>query len=169
MVKYDSSIIQTLVHQLYSKANFIVIFDAVIGLILGSFIGYGTLAVYRSAGGVGLVIGAIIGLLIGNEIGLSKALLYKFQAQMLLTQVEIENNTHRLIEISATTSDMIEVVQDMCDTYKENTAHENSLRWLASFFEGFWKSDSHCYKIKMSIRDLDHLGRREQKLNLQGL
>ncbi len=71
MVKYDSSVIQTVVDQLHSKANFIVIFYGVIGLILGSFI------------------------VLGER--------------------------------------------------------------------------SRCYKIKISIRDLDHLKRREQKLNLQGL
>ena len=83
MIKYDSSTIQALAHQLSRRADFIVIFYGVIGLILGCIIGYGTFLVagYKGDGGT---IGAIIGFFIGNEIGLSKALLYKFQAQMLL-------------------------------------------------------------------------------------
>ncbi|WP_414530861.1 hypothetical protein [Nodularia chucula] len=115
MVKYDPSVIQAIVEQLYSKANSILISHRVIGVIVGCLIGSGGAASIRGSAIIGLFIGGLIGYVIGNEMGLSKSLLYKFQAQMLLTQVEIEKNTYKLIEISAKTSDIIEVVQDFAD------------------------------------------------------
>jgi hypothetical protein len=114
MVEYDPSVIQAIVQQLYNKAKWTVIFNGIVGLIAGGTIGFSSFSI-NSAGGTGLILGSIFGFFIGNEIGLSKSLLYKFQAQTLLTQVEIEKNTRELLDIRGITSDISSIVQDIAD------------------------------------------------------
>jgi hypothetical protein len=114
-MKYDPFVVQTIAQQLHDKANYIYVIYGVLGIIAGCLIGYSLFSTV-GYGVIGLVIGAVIGFFVGNEIGLSKSLFHKFHAQMLLTQLEIEKNTHRLIEISATTSEIIDLVQDLTDT-----------------------------------------------------
>lgn len=114
MVKYDPSETHSVVQQLYCWANFVIVFYGLLGLIVGFFVVYGVILI-----GVGreniIEIGAIIGSIIGIEIGISKAINCKFKAQMLLTQVKIEKNTYMLSEISQTTSNIIDVVENILD------------------------------------------------------
>lgn len=114
MVKYNPYDIHSVVQQLYFWANFVIVFYGLLGLIFGIFVGYGFIMIAGARDNI-FEIGAIIGSIIGIEIGISKAITYKFKAQMLLTQVKIEKNTYTLSEISSITSNIIDVVENIAD------------------------------------------------------
>jgi uncharacterized protein YacL len=122
VVIYDPSVIQEVVSQLYNKASRILTTYRILGVIVGLIIGAGIDATLRAItyqGGMPLItmiIGGIVGYVFGNEMGLSKSLLYKFQGQMLLSQVEIVANTDKLIELNNTSGQTLEEVQKLVDT-----------------------------------------------------
>lgn len=116
MVEYDPSIIREVIQRLDSKAKGTVIFNALLGIFVGGAIGSLTgFIVFRGSESLSILFSLVLGFCIGNEIGLSKSLAYKFQAQMLLTQVEIERNTRKLLDIRDITSDIDSTIQNIAD------------------------------------------------------
>jgi len=93
MVQYDPAVIQEFAERLYKKAMSVVVTYTMIGVLLGSAIGF---FIEHSRGRIdmsflyiGLIVGAVIGYVIGNE----KAFWIRLAAQAALCQVQIEKNT----------------------------------------------------------------------------
>lgn len=96
MVVYDPDIIQEFAERLYSRADFVVLRDTLIGTVVGLLLGVGAHKVLTMnpsslmmmAIGAGAVFG-LIGWVSGND----KAFMLRLQAQTALCQLQIELNT----------------------------------------------------------------------------
>ncbi len=86
MVQYDPKVIQEFADQMYNKANIVIGFYTIVGILIGGVGGY---AVSKVIALIGLLIGGAIGYFIGS----GKAFSLKLQAQTALCQVKIEENT----------------------------------------------------------------------------
>ncbi len=95
MAKYDSQIMYDFADDLYSRADFITIDYTLIGGLIGAFLGYAFGGMRADSGllmaGIGLIIVGAIGYFMGS----GKAFELKVQAQSLLCQVAIEENTRK--------------------------------------------------------------------------
>lgn len=95
MTKYDPAVMQRLVDKLNARAVAVLIYYPAIGAGLG---GLGMFYAYQKnpAGAVGLIVGGVImGGLIGLHIGRHQSSALKVQAQTLLSQMQIEENTRK--------------------------------------------------------------------------
>lgn len=97
MTRYDAQIIYTFADALYLRAKMITIASTVIGAMV---IGFSAL-LFAIASDSNRFFVTLIGLLIGGGIGYflgsNKAFELRFQAQILLCQVAIEENTRRAL------------------------------------------------------------------------
>jgi hypothetical protein len=95
MAQYDPAVMQKLVDKLQARAMAALIYYPVMGAALG---GLGMFYAYRlnAAEAGGLIWGGVImGGLIGLSIGQHRSLALKAQAQALLCQMKIEENTRK--------------------------------------------------------------------------
>jgi len=95
MTTYDPAVMQKLVDKLNARAVAVLIYYPATGAGLG---GLGMFYAYRQnpAGAIGLIAGGvIIGGLIGLHIGRHQSSALKVQAQALLSQMRIEENTRK--------------------------------------------------------------------------
>jgi len=101
MRQYDPNVLNDYAEQLYSLAFWVVVRYTTLGILLGVFIGYLPTIVWyvlnrndRPLTSVlPLVFCAVLGALIFGAIGSGKAFRYKLEAQTVLCQMQIENNT----------------------------------------------------------------------------
>lgn len=100
--KYDPAVIQKFADKLYSLAEQIVLFCAVVGAILGAVVGH-VLAVQRMPNAITAyeAVGACILGLLGFAIGQSIAFVIRLQAQIALCQMKIEENTRAETKVAA--------------------------------------------------------------------
>jgi len=100
MTRYDSRIIYSFTDSLYSRADTVVRVCTALGAILvgGLFALFG--AAIDSGWFLWLLVGLAIGAAIGYFIGDGKAFELRLQAQSLLCQVAIEENTRKVLEAS---------------------------------------------------------------------
>jgi hypothetical protein len=109
--------------RLNNRANFITIAYFLMGLVIGGFIGFVIPASFmRELGWVTGFFGATIGAMIGTEIGQGKALEYRWQCHMLVTALQIEANTNRVVMHTKDTADFLYVEKDLGDSHE---SHEN--------------------------------------------
>ena len=97
MVQYDPKIINEFADRLYRKANTVIAFYTIGGMVIGAFAGY---LVGRDIGLIGsdigfFLLGAILVGGAGYYAGREKTLELKFRAQTALCQVKIEENTRK--------------------------------------------------------------------------
>jgi hypothetical protein len=95
MVKYDPDILRKYANQFYMKANLEILGWSVVGLFLGAVLGVALLALkLNDVSPELLFLGALVGgAFLGFLWGREKAFMLKVQAQQILCQVEIEQNT----------------------------------------------------------------------------
>lgn len=111
--QYDPKILQRYVEDLYLQAQYIIRGYATSyglgALVFGAIAGFG-ISRYASAAGAGAndniailggVIGVFIGIVIGIDRGKKRAWEFKFKAQELLLQMQIERNTRAAVEQTA--------------------------------------------------------------------
>jgi hypothetical protein len=98
MARYDSRVIYVFADELYARAEFITIVYTAIGGLIGAVLGY----IVSAIGSGGSLLTTLIGLAIvgafGYFIGSGQAFELRLQAQTLLCQVAIEENTRKLPE-----------------------------------------------------------------------
>lgn len=95
MTNYDPEVMQRLVERLKARAVAVLIYYPATGAALG---GLGMFYAYQKnpAGAGGLILGGVImGGLIGLHIGQHQSTALKVQAQTLLSQLQIEENTRK--------------------------------------------------------------------------
>lgn len=95
MTTYDPAVMQRLADKLNARAVAVLIYYPTTGAALG---GLGMFHAYRlnPAGAGGLILGGVImGSLIGAHIGRHQSSALKVQAQTLLSQMKIEENTRK--------------------------------------------------------------------------
>lgn len=94
MITYDPAVIQKVAARLYAEASRIVVtttmLGAAVGFLLGGYVGLAFDYVPLPA-----AIGALLLGLIGYVVGQTRALDYRFRAQLALCQARIEENTRR--------------------------------------------------------------------------
>ena len=98
MTKYDASVIQLLADKLYSKADRVIGFNAIVGVVLGALAGGGFGAAQlggSTAATVLALVGAVLFGLVGAFIGYGRSFDLRFRAQQALCQMHIESNTRR--------------------------------------------------------------------------
>ena len=91
-IRYDPSVLREMAARLDAQATTTVVIWTIVGVVVGA----GALAVVGGAfGNVGL--GALVGLFVGGGLGYMigehRALMIRFEAQLALCQVAIEENT----------------------------------------------------------------------------
>lgn len=94
MTQYDARILRRYAAELYEKADRIVLITtlgyAVSGLLIPGALSY---FLEQAVRGSYLFLGAVMGAVIGNFIGQRLSFAYRLQAQTVLCQVAIEENT----------------------------------------------------------------------------
>ena len=92
MAKYDPAEMQRLAEKLQAKAVSVMIIYPFNGAVFGAAATY-----FATSAKVSLlmVVGALAGIAIGFELGRQRALALKSQAQSLLCQLKIEENTRK--------------------------------------------------------------------------
>jgi len=101
MRKYDPTVLGNYADDLYRLAFWVVLRYTTLGILLGVFIGYLPTIVWYvlnrndrpPTSVLTLVFCAVLGALIFGAIGSGKAFKYKLEAQTVLCQMQIENNT----------------------------------------------------------------------------
>lgn len=106
MIKYDASVIQTFAHDLYRRADTIIMVNALIFGVVGGAAGL------FAFGKLGAILCAIGGGGIGYYFGAQKAFVLKLQAQTALCQAQIERNTQPDSRPSAS-NDLPSLIPDM--------------------------------------------------------
>lgn len=96
MARYDSHVIYYFTDELYARADLIIIVYTGIGGLIGAFLGYMVGEIVRGGGLLTVAIGLAVVGAIGYFIGNGKAFELRVQAQTLLCQVAIEENTRKL-------------------------------------------------------------------------
>src|SRR4029077_17649990 len=97
VTQYEPNVLQVFIEDRYEQARMIVrqcaALYGVIGAVLCAIGGGALSRGDGSAMATRLVVGAVIGAMIGVSVGKRKAWEYKFEAQKLLLQMQIEKNT----------------------------------------------------------------------------
>ncbi len=88
MIHYHPVIIHQVATRLYRHAHLVTLGWLAIGLVIGYYVG----GAFLRNGQAGIVVGGCLGV----AIGLERALMLKFQAQLALCQVEIEQGVRTL-------------------------------------------------------------------------
>jgi hypothetical protein len=88
MATYDPKVIEKFADKLYGRAKSAVAVSAVIGALIGGYLGYTVVASPTWA-----LVGAAIAGAIGFAIGMERAFALRLQAQVALCQVRIAQNT----------------------------------------------------------------------------
>jgi hypothetical protein len=99
MVTYDTVVIQSHAEALYAQADSVVRVSTIVGALAGASAG-GAVGVTASlAVGVFVLVGALLGGLFGYLAAKGRALVLRSQAQTMLCQVRIEQNTREAITL----------------------------------------------------------------------
>ncbi len=98
MTEYDSGVIQQAADNLYKTARSIEILWAIAGIFIGAPL-VASFAFFYDSGSmwVGACIGALLGAYYGFAQGRTKAMMLRLQAQTALCQMQIEQNTAKLL------------------------------------------------------------------------
>lgn len=91
-IRYDPSVLREMAARLDAQATTTIVIWTVVGAVVGA----GALAVVGLAlenVGIGALVGLIVGGVLGYMIGEHRALMLRFEAQLALCQVAIEENT----------------------------------------------------------------------------
>lgn len=112
MAQYNADIIRKFASKLYTRANLIVIFYALIGALAGVALGELTWITFKSHLAVehriseqeASTIGGLFCMLLGAAYGQARAFWLRLQAQQALCQVQIEENTRALHQQPAVSS-----------------------------------------------------------------
>lgn len=96
MAEYNKKLLYEFSDRLYSKAESVILIYTLIGILAGG----STFLFSKTMGIILACIFGFIGFLIGNE----KAFWYKFQAQTVLCQAKIEENTSQNLQVSSLSS-----------------------------------------------------------------
>jgi hypothetical protein len=95
VVTYDAKIVTQFAEQLYAKAKLVLIVQPVLGAVLGAAAGW-VLVSFRPQLGQASIYGlAVLFALVGFSSAQVKAFAYRLDAQRLLVQAKIEENTRR--------------------------------------------------------------------------
>ena len=104
MKEYDPKILRSHADRLYAKASATVWRYVLLGIVLGALAGYTPMIAWYLRGGQEqppgvegfIIFMALLGAVVFGAIGANRAFKYKLQAQTVLCQVQIENNTRAL-------------------------------------------------------------------------
>ncbi len=96
-IAYDSSVIQKIADKFYARAKNMALIYKILGATLGVLTGYGIGLMLADALDIPMaapiVIVLVLGYAIGHITGERSALLLRYQAQLALCQMKIEENT----------------------------------------------------------------------------
>jgi phage tail tape-measure protein len=99
MVAYDTVVIQAHAEALYAQADSVVRVSAIVGALAGASAGAAAGVAAGLAVGVFVLVGALLGGLFGYLAAKGRALVLRSQAQTMLCQVRIEQNTREAITL----------------------------------------------------------------------
>ena len=98
MTEYDSTIIEQAADNLYETARSMEVSWAMAGMFIGAALVALLVSFYDSGAMlVGVGFGAILGAAIGYAQGRTRAMMLRLQAQTALCQMQIEQNTAKLL------------------------------------------------------------------------
>jgi hypothetical protein len=102
-IEYNPAVIHQFAARLYARANSIVAVYTLLGVLLGGavLLALGAFSGKSSGGGELLIVVVLCGG-IGYALGAERALVFRQQAQLLMCQVSIENNTRQLLWLAQT-------------------------------------------------------------------
>lgn len=107
MARYDSHVLYVFADELYARAEFITIVYTAIGALIGAFLGYVVSAIGSGGSLLTTAIGLAVVGAIGYFVGSGQAFDLRLQAQTLLCQVAIEENTRKLAGLPGATSQKV--------------------------------------------------------------
>ncbi len=96
MAEYNKKLLYEFSNRLYNKAESVIFIYTLIGVLAGG-------STFLFSKTMGIILACIFGF-IGFLIGSEKAFWYKFQAQTILCQAKIEENTSPNLQISSLSS-----------------------------------------------------------------
>jgi hypothetical protein len=95
MAQYDPAILQKFADKMYSSAVVIIVVGIVFGALLGGGMGAGVANAGSKAGSsmTPAIVGMVVGAGFGGLLGYLAGFWYRFRAQVVLCQLQIEMNT----------------------------------------------------------------------------
>jgi F0F1-type ATP synthase assembly protein I len=94
MSNYDPSLLRTLAEQLNAQARTAVAVGIIAGALTGGLFGFAASLIFMLSHSL-LIPGAAVGAILGIFAGRRKAQALKLQAQMALSQIQIEENSRQ--------------------------------------------------------------------------
>jgi uncharacterized membrane protein YccC len=93
MIDYDPAVIQEFAEKLYAKARWSAVRLGLTGLLIGWGMAYVITLLTRVQGGTWVMVSALVCCFVGAQVGWARAFNLRFQAQSVLLQKRIEENT----------------------------------------------------------------------------